>query len=255
MPHQPHLPGVIDPRPTCPGCKNKVHVLGQWSPGNKAILCRACTEAHPAPDIFEVKPSTDNIRLKADATVEERWMNLHMENMFSRLKRGCHLTLADADPQAGLPCEAFDYPAQWECRLCRAELKRHTRRLESGVDVGIAVLHFRSHLSPVMTTPYRGGRRQDWQMSEWDQQQFPICSKCGAVHSRKLKFFGGYASECQACADEASARSFYDMRAIFGDADVEDIMDRIHRAAPELFERGVFPDRWFELALEEKEKN
>lgn len=36
-------------------------------------------------------------------------------------------------------------------------------------------------------------------------------------------------------------------RGLFGADDPESVLDRLYRAFPDLFERGVLPDYWFEL--------
>lgn len=233
----------LDDRPQCPGCKRRALPLGQWSPGNRTYLCRTCSEANPMPDIYEVKPSTGSIRIRQDSTDGQRLVNLHMENVMHRLRRGCKLTMDDADPQRGLPCEAHDYPAQWDCRLCRGDLKRHTKWLIDGVPEHIANVRFRGHMR---TYPRHTGRI--------DQLALPICQRCGQGHSRRYDHSNGYAAYCQHCDDLNSVEAFWRHKGIFGGGDVEAVLDRIEKANPGLFERGVLPDHWYQLMIEEQKE-
>ena len=79
------------------------------------------------------------------------------------------------------------------------------------------------------------------------QLSMPVCERCGKAHDNWI--IGDYSSYCQRCNDELSAESLYGMRKIFGDDDIETILDRVYRSHKELFERGVLPDYWFKLML------
>jgi hypothetical protein len=243
LPKQIPLP-TLETRQICIGCKRPADLLGQWSPGNIAYLCRECSIANPMPDIFEEKPSTGKIRITADSSDADRYTNVHMENMLDRLKRGCKLTIADADPARGLPCESHEYPIDLNCRLCKREMKRHTRRITEGMHPALAGIRIRQHVPKVAYAKLPTIR---------DQMSLPICQRCGNVHNRRFGFNDNYQPYCQSCDDKWSVESFYNHRGIFGGDDVEEIFDRIQRAEPGLFERGVLPDYWFELALRDKE--
>lgn len=77
------------------------------------------------------------------------------------------------------------------------------------------------------------------------QLDIPICQRCGRVHDRML--IHTYASYCQQCDDEWTVEMFFQARDKFFRGDDEDALDRLYRSHPGLFERGVLPNRWFEL--------
>jgi len=82
------------------------------------------------------------------------------------------------------------------------------------------------------------------------QMQFPVCTRCGQVHGRMYETQPGqtdYWSLCQRCEDETRVEALWRSRAIFGGDDPEAILDRLYPSFPELFDRGVLPDYWFEL--------
>jgi rRNA maturation protein Nop10 len=73
----------------------------------------------------------------------------------------------------------------------------------------------------------------------------PICKRCGCAHNW---WIGSDFSEfCQNCHDLNDVDALWRCRAIFGSDDDESALDRLYQAHPGLFERGVLPDRWFEL--------
>jgi hypothetical protein len=81
------------------------------------------------------------------------------------------------------------------------------------------------------------------------QMNLAICPTCGCVSA--LNEWGHW-SDCDHCADEATLASLWRMRGIYKGDDIETVLDRIHRAFPQLFEHGLLPDRWFELMHQEQ---
>lgn len=80
------------------------------------------------------------------------------------------------------------------------------------------------------------------------QINFPICEVCGAIHARRANS-GRWLGACQVCDDKASIESLWRMRGVFGDDDVETVLDRLYKSHQGLFDRGVLPDAWFQLMI------
>lgn len=89
-------------------------------------------------------------------------------------------------------------------------------------------------------------------VSPYDVRQLamPVCPRCGLPHVRMYTSLAGvvdYETHCQRCDDELSVETLWRLRRIWGNADVEDLLDKFYKRSPELFERGVLPDYWFTL--------
>lgn len=77
--------------------------------------------------------------------------------------------------------------------------------------------------------------------------RLPYCDRCGKAHDRRYGFGDqDYLSRCQACEDMDQVETLWRMRSIFEGDDPEVVLDRLYKAFPGLFERGVLPDYWFQ---------
>lgn len=81
-----------------------------------------------------------------------------------------------------------------------------------------------------------------------NQMNLAICPTCGCVNN--LNEWGHW-SDCQHCADEGTLNSLWQCRGIYAGDDFETMMDRIYKAFPGLFERGLLPDRWILFMYQE----
>lgn len=149
-------------------------------------------------------------------------------------------------------------PERAELRSRRVELDEMLRcavdpmRIERPiVKYNISGLELRN---PIRRSRMATLNRWAWQARQnlkTHQMNLPYCERCGSAHSRLYEMLPGrvdYWSKCQRCADEESVEALWRHRGIFGDDDVETILDRIYKSHRELFERGVLPDYWFKLA-------
>lgn len=239
---------TVDTRPICVGCNQPSDILGQWSPANKTYLCKECSLKYPAPmEAFEETDNSAGVGLKRDDKYDElRTMNMHMENILHRLRHGCHLTIADADPQRGLPCESFEYPADLSCKLCVSDLKRHARRILRGVPENLATIRWRTHMKENIYIKTN---------AHIEQFTLPFCARCGKVHNNQYDHLQGYKQHCAICEAEISAETIWRMRTIFNGRDDEDILDSIKASHPNLFDLGIMPDYWFKMKYSESEGN
>lgn len=84
------------------------------------------------------------------------------------------------------------------------------------------------------------------------QIRLPLCEHCGRPHDRRT-FDKDYKPLCQACEDRQTVETLWRYNGTILDAgDPEGTLDRLYSAFPELFERGVLPDAWFQL-VQQKE--
>jgi len=86
------------------------------------------------------------------------------------------------------------------------------------------------------------------------QLEMPVCPRCGMPHGRVYTSLGGlvdYETYCQRCEDELAVETLWRLRGIWQGADDEDLLDKFYKRSPELFERGVLPNYWFELKVKE----
>lgn len=246
---QPTLPG-FDNRPICPTCKRPASVLGEWWPGSRKFVCQACCHqlSSRMDEVCDINSKNSvGVGLRPEPEYAPLRDLYHMRaNMVFELAHGCMYTLADADEHGYLPCMKTDlHLAQangglgwkravdlsgirWECKRCRNKLRYLTQ-------VHQQAIHFRSRL----------------RTANLITQAMPICRRCGELHDNQYEHAGGYDTYCQRCNDLNSVETFYRMRAIFGNSDMEEIFDRIQKSHPHLFERGILPDYWFELVLKE----
>ncbi len=72
------------------------------------------------------------------------------------------------------------------------------------------------------------------------QLTLPCCSKCGALHTGS-----GW---CQVCIDDMTVGWLIAYAVYNAELDDQQGLDYAHEQRPELFERGVLPDRWHVLA-------
>lgn len=79
------------------------------------------------------------------------------------------------------------------------------------------------------------------------QLSIPVCDRCGHAHDHW--HISDYAAYCQRCDDELAVEVYWRGKGTILIGDDEEILDRLHRIAPELFERGVLPDYWFALRV------
>jgi hypothetical protein len=172
-----------------------------------------------------------------------RDVNVRMENALHRLGNGCVLKLAHAMTDEGLPCNPM-LPQRTlfihDCAKCRRDAAYETEVMRRGA------LHRLNRLATQPTPEQRAGWKHE-------NLTLPFCERCGAAHNRTFKYTSGYMPYCQDCEDRVQVETYWRIRGVFGGDDVEAVLDRIQTASPHLFERGVLPDYWFELMLNEKE--
>jgi hypothetical protein len=209
------LPGV-DMRPTCPLC-GRAALLGQYSPLWPHGLCRECSCRHPYPvEIFEHSDKSGDrtgLRIKMDAPDYLREHRIACDQMLKDAVRGY------VDDR---PIVKFN--------LSMRELRNPMRRSRHDE-------YNQMHAHAVKALSVR-------------QISLNFCYRCGGVHDRSYEIMTDavdYWSTCQRCEDEITVETFWRMRAIFGGDDDETILDRVQRSHPELFERGVLPDYWYQL--------
>lgn len=80
------------------------------------------------------------------------------------------------------------------------------------------------------------------------QLTLPACRRCGTPVAMRLST---YPDLCHRCEAEDRVDALWRMRNLWRQryGDVEDMLDGFYQVFPELFELGVMPDRWFELAI------
>lgn len=219
------LPGDdFAPQYTCPLCGQVATLFGQFSPFLPWGVCRDCCLKYPYPvDVFV--PSTrrnadrENVMVDPQSPHERRELRIQLDEM--------------------LRC-AID-PSRLERPIVKYNLS------------GLELRH-----------PIRRSRRQQYE--QWHasarkalqvhQMSLPVCERCGCAHDRSHELLPGrvdYWSTCQRCADEQSVEALWRQRGIFGQDDDESVMDRLYKAFPDLFERGVLPDYWFALRYREEQ--
>lgn len=257
------LPGFEDMNlPICPGCKRPSAIVGQWAPEpSAAYLCRDCTLRYPPPDVFTPAKNSIGVGLQQDMSYAPERQQYHVRSqVLEELNKGCRHTLDDVAIDAYgndcLPCMGDDdlfgmnaygvsgmgfqrpieviFERTRTCRRCRNRLLYVVSQRQQ---TATWIARHRDGTSTARTVG------------------LPICHDCGRVHDRVNSISGDPATYCQECEDEHHVQSLWIHRnGVFGNDDVEGVMDRLEKAFPELFERDVLPRRWFELRLEEKLK-
>lgn len=223
---QPALPGFeLKAEYSCPLCDRVVTLFGQYSPLFAWGVCRECSIKYPYPVGLFV-PSTrrnkDKEPLMIDpdpAKADQRERRIQLDEM---------LRCAVDPTRIERPIVKYN--------LSGLELRNPIRRSKS-----------RQYAKWSAATTLALAHRQ---------MSLPYCQRCGCAHDRRYEMLPGaydYWSKCQRCDDEEAVESLWGLRGIFGGDDVETIMDRVFKSHPELFERGVLPDYWFELLIRQGE--
>lgn len=222
------LPSV-DTRPICPVCGQSASLLGQWSPLWPWMVCRACSEAEPYHlDVLRPGGRTRTsaalgFEINPDAPSALREWRIVREAQLRAAVQGCKLARGRGWSVSDLACEWGGHydPA---CKRC-------VRR--ANTPTGAARYRM------VLTPPGSG-----------IQLSLPVCERCGTA----LTAFGmaDYQAYCPRCKAEMAVETFWRHRGIFGNDDVETILDRIQKSHAWVFEMGVLPDYWFQLMQQEE---
>lgn len=217
----PEFNSVMSPEYTCPLCGQVAHLFGQYSPLFQWGACRACSLKHPYPvELFvpNTRRNKDREPLMIDATPGRE--------MDALREKRIHLD---------------------EMLRCAVDPSRMERPI---VKYNLSGLELRW---PIRRSRMREFNRMSWQARQSldnRQMRLPYCERCGTAHARSYEMLPGrvdYWSKCQRCEDEETVETLWRLRGIFGQDDPESVLDRLYRSHQELFDRGVLPDRWFEL--------
>lgn len=220
-PKQLVFPGfeAYEPVWVCCICHQTATLFGQYSPVHNWGVCRECSIKYPYPVELFV-PSTRRNKDKEPLMI---------------------------DPEAPYEVLALRIGLD-EMVRCSIDPTRESRPI---VKYNITAKELRNPIRRSRMHVYATWHRQAISsLSLPHQMQLPICERCGKVHDRLYELLPGradYWSHCQRCNDELTVETFWRNRGIFGQDDVESLLDRIYKSHPELFERGVLPDMWFQL--------
>lgn len=219
------LPGFeIEQQAICPLCGQVATLFGQYGPHLPWGVCRECSIKEPYPIELFV-PSTRRNQDKNPIMIDP---NSSHELRERRI-------LLDEAVRCGIDPSRRERPVV-KYNLSGLELMNPIRRSKM--------------------QQYNRWHKNYLVKRESRQMQLPICEVCGEVHDRSYEMLPGqrdYWSTCQGCDDKRSVEALWRVRGIFGGDDVETVMDRLYKSHPELFERGVLPDYWFELMLRDGE--
>lgn len=198
---------------TCPTCGENAAVLGQYSPLYPVYVCKTCSLENPYPaHVFIEDPKNKKLGIKVNPNADS---------------------------------------AERELRMWRDELMRQVnRRILDERDVtkyNFTGLQLYNGIRRSKHAQYAAWSKQTRIRLTYRQIGFPVCDRCGSIHDRFSPDLGDYRQYCQACDDKNSVEALYRNKGIFGGDDVETILDRLHNAFKELFDRGVLPDYWYEL--------
>lgn len=256
MTHQLPLP-LFETRQVCMGCKKPMQILGQWSPGNVARLCKECSIKHPVPmQIFAYGYKGRAVTIRRDITEAEQTLldyHVSMENVLHRLKAGCPYTLDEMlhseeyENSFELPCEVPGHEPRFDCLSCRRrfrnvlELAKYQRITPKQADTMIREGVGRQLLYARWAADAKINNRH------W-QELLPVCHRCDKPHSH-VDSEGHYCSLCQRCEDERAVESLMNLMKLHHGNDHEAALDRLHKVFAELFERGVLPDYYYQLVL------
>lgn len=205
----------------CRICQNPAQLFGQYTHLMPWGVCRECSIKHPYPVELFV-PST-------------------------RRNRDKEPLMIDPDPS----------PEKSKLRDLRVQLDEMLRcavdptRIERPiVKYNLSGLELRNPIRRSKAKQYNKMSAAADMALTYRQVSLNYCTRCGCAHDRAYEMLPGmvdYWSKCQHCDDELAVETLWNMRGIFGADDDESILDRIQRSHPELFERGILPDYWFEL--------
>lgn len=205
----------------CPFCGQPATLFGQYSPHLPWGICRECSIKYPYPDVFV--PST-------------------------RRNRDINPYMIDPSPEkADLRERRVELDEMLRCAVDPSRLERPI------VKYNLSGLEIRNPIRRSRMKQFNTWSKQAAVANRVHQMQLPVCYRCGQVHDHRMAFdglitSGDFHSRCQRCADEESVESLWKNRGIFEQDDAEAILDRLHKAFPDLFDRGVLPDYWFKLA-------
>ncbi len=212
------LPGM-DMRPTCTFC-GQPGLLGQYSPLYPFMVCRECSLAEPYPiEVFEIhEDSKDHsgLRIIADAPYQQRERRAWLDDMLKQAAKG-----------------VLDERDVVKLNITYRDLRNPIRRSRSAQFSAWA-------------------RQARIKLRYWNYR-LPYCERCGQKHDRRFETGDqDYKSRCQHCEDLDCVETAWRMRSIFAGEDVETILDKLNVAFPGLFERGVLPDYWFQMMINEQ---
>lgn len=238
---------LFDMRPICPGCKRPALPLGEWSPGERTYLCRECTLRLPAPDVFVPHDNRVGAGLRQEPGYAAQREDYHRKvDVLLELRKGCIHTLDDLDDSLSLPCMYNDLYLAATYGAARAFRRDIQCETWAGCKRCKNRLRYAAHqLGQVAKTRAMLRDRHGMQVS------LPVCTCCGSSHDNRYSD-GQLKDTCQPCEDKATVEAFWRNKGIFGGDDVENIMDRIQRSHPHLFERDILPDYWFKLMIESR---
>lgn len=206
---------TVDLRPLCTICKQPADLLGQYSPLYPHKVCRACAEKDPYPvDALEFDPQhkdRSGLRVRKDAPSSLRESRMWLDQWIVDCAR-----------------KKWDDRPFYKFNLTALQLRNGIRRGANRQTIG----EWRM-------------QRAAWHI-EHTQNTLPVCYRCGCAHHVQHSD-GSYAERCQRCTDQEAVEALWRNRGLFGADDPESVLDRLYRAFPDLFERGVLPDYWFEL--------
>ena len=238
-------------RPICPACKRECAILGQWAPGSRLYVCQTCMSVYAPPNVFIANGNSIGVGLRQEAFYAPEREQYHRRSQaLEELAKGCIYTVDDIDPDDYLPCmRENDLWMMVEYHVSPLAMRRPIY-----VDQRLGCPRCKNRLRYVMQQRQQVITFKDRMKSTLHQtSSLPICARCGAVHDHKT-LSGDAAPYCQPCEDLNAVESLWKNKGIFGGDDDETTLDRLERAFPQLFERGVLPDQWFRLKLEAGKK-
>lgn len=202
----------------CPLCQQVTTLFGQYSPFMPWGVCRDCSIKYPYPVEIIVLSTRRNaskvpLMIDPDSSAELRERRVIYDEML----------------RCGIDPTRIERPVV-KYNLSGLEIRNPVRRSRMR-QFGTWLANARHNLT------YR-------------QISAPVCWRCGCAHERAYEMLPGvvdYYSKCQRCDDEESVESLFRQRGIFAGDDDEAVLDRLYKAFPALFERGVLPDYWFVL--------
>ncbi len=205
--------------PICPLCGETVSLLGQYSPVAPHAICRQCSLEYPLPIEVFCMGGNDRlgIKINPESSAEARQARMALELMVKRAVTN--------DNRPVVKWNISGLVLRSGVRLSRMEqYTRWTRQAKRGLAI---------------------------EREHGTQLDMPFCAECGGIHSNGFKN-GTYRRYCLNCEDKKRVESLWKNKGIFaGDADLESTFDRLFKAFPDLFERGVLPDYWYQLEMKQ----